>query len=113
MLLQEAEAGWLSDLKKNVKKMEKTNDDIEDMQECAEKNLEKTQFYSKQNKIYIANPDCDPDNQYKYDKLNMNNEINEYEDKANFIIGTDFDEDEEEKDDDDKDKKKKKNKDDD
>jgi hypothetical protein len=103
---QEAEAGFLSDLKKTAKEMEKSSEESADMAECAEKNLEKTQFYSKQGKIYIPNPDCDPNTQYKYDKLNQQNGINEYADSANFVVGADFDaEENDEEDDDDEDKK--------
>ena len=89
------------------KKMKKQMKWMEKMGDCASENLEKTLFYSEQGKIYIGNPECDPDKQYKYDKLNQMNGINEYEDRANFIVGEDFDDD----DDDDKDKKKKDKKD--
>lgn len=34
---QEAEAGWLSDLKKSAKNMEKSSEEVQDIADCAEK----------------------------------------------------------------------------
>ena len=66
--------------------MEKSNEKMEDMNECAEKNLEKTLFYSKKGKIYQANPECDATEQYRYDRLNELQGIDEYKDAHNFVL---------------------------
>ena len=44
--------------------------DSEDMLDCALYNAEMSNQYAAMGKIWIGNPDCDPDEQYKYDKLN-------------------------------------------
>ena len=112
LIIPNADAGWLSDLKKSAKKMEKSNEEVKDMADCAEKNLEKTLFYSKQGKIYIPSPDCDPATQYKYDRLNQMNGIDEYKDAHNFLLSNEnYFQVNNEDDEDDDDKKDKKDKD--
>ena len=117
LIIQDVEAGWKSEMKKNLKKMEKSNEKMEDMADCAEKNLEKTLFYSKQGKIYIPSPDCDPATQYKYDRLNQMSGIDEYKDAHNFLLSNENyfqvnnEDDEDDDDKNDKKDKKKKNRD--
>jgi|SRR5687767_4919027 len=58
-------------------KKSKSEREMEKLQECALENLEKTQEAAKQGNIYVGNPDCDKDNQERYDKINENTkEIN-------------------------------------
>lgn len=90
----------------DAKSMKKMLREMEEDAECSERNLEKTLFYSQQNKIYQGNPYCDPDVQYKYDRLNQMVGIDEYKDRHNFVLEQNFDDD-----DDDNDKKKDKKKD--
>src|SRR5688500_15588326 len=66
-------------------KKSKSEREMEKMQECALENLEKTQEAAKQGNIYVGNPDCDKDNQDRYDRINENTkEINENA-KQSFI----------------------------
>jgi len=59
-------------------KKSKSEREMEKMQECALENLEKTQEAAKQGEIYVSNPDCDKDNQDRYDRINENTkDINE------------------------------------
>ena len=86
-LVEDAEA---KNYKKDAKKQLR---EAEDWADCVNQNVEKSNFYMAQGKFYHDNIFCDPDEQYKYDKLNLQEGINEYEDAANFILGEDFDED--------------------
>ena len=73
-------------------------------------------FYSKQGKIYIPSPHCNPTTQYNYDRLNQINGIDEYKDAHNFLLSNEnyFQvNNEDDEDDDDKKDKKDKHKDDD
>lgn len=105
LIVSEVDASALSELKKIAKKMEKRVN-------CGEENLEKTLFYGKKGKTYQANPTCDPDEQYKYDRLNQLQGIYEYKDRHHFVLGDYDDEDDNDKDDDNNKKKKHKDRDD-
>ena len=113
MGLEDVEA---KSIKKMMREMEKQNEEMKDLNECAEKNLEKTLFYSDKGKIYQSNPDCDPTKQYRYDRLNQMQGIDEYKDAHNFVLSNEnyFQvNNEDDEDDDDKKDKKDKDKDDD
>ena len=86
--------------KKDAKKQLKQ---AEEWADCTEKNAEKVMFYLNQDppKFYHQNLFCDPDEQYKYDRLNQLAGIDEYKDAHNFVLSQDFDEDDEDKDDND------------
>jgi hypothetical protein len=83
--LQDAEAAKsaIKDMRKDI---ERTVEKMDKQTECDEKNLEKTLYYSKKGKIYQPNPNCDPEKQYRYDRLNQLNGIDEYKDAHNFVL---------------------------
>jgi hypothetical protein len=96
---------YVKDAKKQLKEAEKWAD-------CVNENAEKTMFYSAQGKFYHENLFCEPEEQYKYDRLNQLEGIDEYKDAHNFVLSNEnYFQVNNEDDEDDDDKKDKKDKD--
>lgn len=64
---QEADANKLKDI---GKKMEKIGDKMDNSVDCMKYNSHMMKKYMESGKHFYANPDCDKDEQWKYDRLN-------------------------------------------
>ena len=65
--LQDSDATSLKDLKKKTKK---AINRMEERGDCSKYNTHMAIKAMKEGKMFYSNPDCDPDEQWKYDRLN-------------------------------------------
>jgi len=67
IVYQDADAKSLKDIKKKMKKM---GNKMEDLGDCSKYNSFMMKKAMEEGKMFYANPDCDEDEQEKYDRLN-------------------------------------------